>query len=335
MIVTFFSSSDSEHTITKVYNKAAYGSPLFLYMDENIEKKFYISVSYPVCKVLIKSGEKIKSGEAVALVDTSPFNDYISKKELWNFAISVNAAFKGLLASMGESGQIAEKTLPVHTELSVDNGIDKLICDIANSVLDQNIEEGDVVVIAEKPFPVAERRLIPQNLIMGENDPKNSTQESRKQLIRFIKNKFNFELDEADLIMCDMYSSNLVGDMATVGASDHNKLAHECAEKIKHVTGKNVDVVISDTDTGADIAMPIIDTITIAATPVGATKGLSIYETMRAACASEFIRGSKKRIPIVICKPVSRCRVRKNIGLYRGYAGKISFYKEGTLLHEK
>lgn len=259
---------------------------------------------------------------------------YIDDK-IWNLAITVNASFKGLLASMGEGGQIAAKAIPIQTILPVNEGKSILIENIATVLEKVNLEDGDVVVLAEKPFPVAERRLIPLEMIMNENDPKRINLEKRRILKEKISQIIGDIVEDEDLILADTYTSDPnLGQKATIGASDHNKLAFECAASIRAHTGKIVDVVISDTDTGSDVRQTIIGCITLAATPVGATKGVNLYECMRAACAAEFVRGSKKSIPIVICKPADRCRKREGIGEYRGYSRKLKFSQEGKIAYD-
>ena len=91
---------------------------------------------------------------------------------------------------------------------------------------------------------------------------------------------------------------------------------------------RKVDVIISDTDTGLDVRSPLIGCITIAATPLGATAGVNLYEAMRCSTAAEFVRGHDKRIPIVICIPAERRKKRDGIGLKRSYDGALHISKE-------
>ncbi len=92
-------------------------------------------------------------------------------------------------------------------------------------------------------------------------------------------------------------------------------------------------MVVSDTDTGLDVLAPLIGTLTIGATPLGATAGLTLYECMRCACAAEFVRGHDKGIAIVVCRPAARCAKRARLGEHRGYAGMLDRHREGALTY--
>ena len=98
-------------------------------------------------------------------------------------------------------------------------------------------------------------------------------------------------------------------------------------------TGSTVDVVVSDTDTGLDVRAPLIHTVTIGATPLGATAGLTLYECMRCACAAEFDRGHDRGIPLVLCRPARRCAQRERMGEHRGYDGVLDARREGGLTY--
>jgi hypothetical protein len=294
-----------------------------------------------IINMLTQVGDKIEQGTPIADVvspnfSTEPYDitALINKnieEQIWNLAIATNAVIKGLLGSMGASGQIAARTVPIKVELPVNDGLDTLLTSIAEACTKEDIEDGDVVVTAEKPFAVAQRRLVPLEII-AKRDPKKQDEIGRRALISEIRTHISTPVEDEDLILMDWYVTDPdLGPMATVGAHNHNHLAYLVAEAIIEKTKKDVDVVISDTDTGIDVRKTIIGTITIGATPLGATKGLSLYECMRAACAAEFTRGSARRIPIVICKPAGRCRTRVGIGEYRGYDGKLRFDREGRI----
>ncbi len=68
--------------------------------------------------------------------------------------------------------------------------------------------------------------------------------------------------------------------------------------------------------------------MTIGATPLGATGGLTLYESMRCACAAEFERGHDRGIPVVIRRPAQRCVRREGMGAHRGYAGVLDAERE-------
>ena len=100
--------------------------------------------------------------------------------------------------------------------------------------------------------------------------------------------KYVTDVTAKDLICADSLLDWPDGPMATAGVLDPNQAARDIALQIAQRLGKSCDVVISDTDTGLDIRETLINTITIGATPLGATGGLVIYECMRIANAAEF-----------------------------------------------
>jgi hypothetical protein len=116
---------------------------------------------------LVKEGDEVRPGDPIAEIfsaSLSPSYSAIEEmidKKIWNLAIATNAVFKGLLGSMGASGQIASRTVPIKVELPTNNGVDALLDTIAEACDHEGLEEGDVVVLAEKPFAVAQKRLVP------------------------------------------------------------------------------------------------------------------------------------------------------------------------------
>lgn len=252
--------------------------------------------------------------------------EYVDK-EINNLAIAVNAAFKGLLAYQGASGQIAARTEAVKIELDPHAGYESLVVAIGQALKSCGIEDGDVIVVPDKPFAVAQNRLIPLDWLLAA-DPKKTDTRGREQLLERIRSRIDTPVEAADLILADTYIHTELGSLATVGAYDHNRIAADVAASIKNSTDKIIDAVVSDTDTGLDVSEQLIGCVTICATPLGATRGLTIYEAMRAACAAEFTRGSDRRIPIVVCKPIPRSRLRPHIGEFRGYEGRLQLGRE-------
>jgi F420-0:gamma-glutamyl ligase-like protein len=201
---------------------------------------------------------------------------------------------------------------------------------ISASLKKRDLEDGDVVVVPDKPFAIAQNRLIPLDWLLTA-DPKKTSAEGRERLLEQVRSRVSTPVEASDLILADTYIDSELGSLATVGAYDHNRIAADVAAGIRASTGKIIDTVISDTDTGLDVSEQLIGCITICATPLGATRGLTIYEAMRAACAAEFTRGSTRRIPIVICKPIPRSRLRQHIGDFRGYNGRLQLAREGNV----
>jgi len=249
---------------------------------------------------------------------------------IWNVAIASHAAVKGLLGHMGAGGAVTKEVVGVKTALKPEEGYSSLKKQIIRVLKDYNLNDGDVIVTSEKIFAVSQKRLIPLSIIL-KDDPKKISLREREKLVKKLQPMITSPLTAMDLIMADTYINSKSEEKATLGAYNPNKIAYELAKEIKSAYGKNVDVIISDTDTGIDVTTPLIGCITIGATPLGATKGLCLYECMRAALAAEFTRGSGRGIPIVICRPNKRSRCRDNIGKFRGYNGRLDYKKEGAM----
>jgi len=247
--------------------------------------------------------------------------------EFWEIAIAVNAAFKGLLASNGQSGHICAKTEPVRVELIESRGWAATMDEIA-SALAGRIRSGDVVVVADKVVAAAQGRVAPRALLLSP-DPKTIAADQLDALAAQWEERLGFLITPTHLLLADEYGV----EHATVGARDHNVACAELAAVIQSRHNVRVDVIISDTDTGLDTRRPLIGTLTIAATPLGATKGVNLYEAMRCAVAAEFTRGHKLRIPIVVCIPAERRRHRIGVGDYRGYDGIIDATREEGLTY--
>jgi hypothetical protein len=253
------------------------------------------------------------------------FDPPVRPEWFWELAIAVNAAFKGLLGSQGESGHICASVTAVAIELNLDNGWQSLVDQFTNAV-SGTATDGDVVVVADAVVAAAQRRLAPRG-ILSEPDPKQIAPARLAELARRWADRLGFPVTPLHLLLADEYGD----DQATVGCEDHNFACAELARAVADTNGVLVDVVISDTDTGLDTRTPLIGTVTVAATPLGATAGLSLYDAMRCATAAEFTRGHRRRIPFVVCVPASRRRVRDGIGQLRPYRGALDARREPPL----
>lgn len=245
----------------------------------------------------------------------------------WQLSIAVNAAFKGLLGSMGQSGHICSKVLFVKKKMDIENGWENLMHQII-AALPSKTKDGDVIVIPDKIVAVSLKRTGPREIILSP-DPKTVAVTKRIQIAKKWSKKLGFSITQKQLLLADEYKTDLV----SLGVDDHNLRCFDLAELIWELKGIKVDVIISDTDTGLDVREPLIGTITIAASPLGATKGVNLYEAMRCAVAAEFVRGHNKMIPIVICIPAQRRKARPGIGKKRSYPGLLDVAKENSIAH--
>lgn len=280
----------------------------------------------------VKRTRKIVRGDSIAKVTIPSISLDLAdiRKEVANMqmelAQAVNAVFKGYMGFLGESGQVTNRVTPVKVMLHPEEGYLKLLDEIVETLSKQEIIDGDIIVLTEKIFAIAQGRLFPLH-ILYENDPKTLDELGRKDILNTIKD-YVPQLDLKNLILADAIPNWHSGPMATAGVFDPNQVAFDISQKLKEKTGVTCDIVISDTDTGLDIRETLINCITIGATPLGATNGLVIYECMRVANAAEFARGSNRGIPIVICRPHERRAKREAIGEYRGYNGRLDAEKE-------
>jgi hypothetical protein len=265
---------------------------------------------------ILTSKKNKKSGKAVA-----------HSQEFWEIAIAVNAAFKGLLASQGQSGHICARVVPIRVEFELQKGWHVVLSQIIETLRGQ-LHSGDVVVLADKVLAAAQGRVAPKSILL-EPDPKTVPASTLPRLANQWTERLGFTITPLHLLLADEYGDS----QATVGTEDHNSVCAGLARTIFNTLGVAVDVIISDTDTGLDIRRPLIGTLTIAATPLGATRGLTLYEAMRCAVAAEFVRGHTRRIPVVVCIPAERRRHRMRIGQHRGYAGALDAAREDNLAH--
>ncbi|MFF9573078.1 hypothetical protein [Streptomyces sp. NPDC014685] len=249
----------------------------------------------------------------------------------WEIAVAMNAAIKGVLGAMGQSGHVCRTAIPVETDLDTGQGYEALL-DQATAAVRDLLLPGDTVVIADKVLALAQNRIAPAELLTSP-DPKTVDEPTRQAKATEWTERLGFPVTSLHLLIAEAYDSPEDGPAAAVGCLDHNAAAHDLARSIASEDGPVVDVIVSDTDTGIDVRRPLIGTLTLGATPLGATAGLNLYECMRCACAAEFVRGHDRGIPLVVCRPAARCANRPDMGLHRGYPGALDYGKEGALTH--
>jgi hypothetical protein len=245
----------------------------------------------------------------------------------WELAVAVNAAFKGLLGSVGESGHICASVVPGHGEIDTAAGWDATVGQLIELV-GPDLRDGDVMVVADKVVAAALGRVGPRR-VLTDPDPKTTPGSELDSLAERWTGELGFTVTAQHLLLADEFGTS----ESTLGTDDPNTRAAQLAAAAKRTTGVTADAIISDTDTGLDTRMPIIGTLTIGATPLGATAGVNLYEAMRCAVAAEFCRGHGRRIPVVICRPALRRADRPRIGQSRDYAGFLDAAQEKSLTH--
>ncbi len=238
-----------------------------------------------------------------------------------------NAVVKGIMGALGESGQVTDSVDPVVVALQPDRGYAALLREVADALAPPVVRDGDIVVVSEKVIAIAQQRVFPVSLLYA-NDPKATDRAGREDLAAAVR-AYVPSVTPEDLICADVLPEPT--GLATAGVADPNAVAHDLACLLRDRYGVRCDVVVSDTDTGLDVSEMLIGCPTLGATPLGATAGLVLYECMRVANAAEFVRGSHRGIPLVVCRPHARRVRREAIGEPRGYPGRLDAVRERRL----
>lgn len=284
-----------------------------------------------VTELCVKRNDRAVAGDPIlrceipsVSLDLTPVRALVEEMQM-QLAQAVNTGFKGLLAAEGQGGHIAKSVMPVAVELQPERGEEALLDQAARALAEHDLHDGDVVVVSESLFAIAQGRLFPLE-ILYELDPKTTDDDGREDALMKIREHVP-DVDVDDLLCADALP-HLSPPQATAGMRDPNRVAHKLAKLLHEKLGRRVDVVITDTDTGLEVRRTLIGCITIASTPLGATGGLVLYECMRVASAAEFCRGSSRGIPMVVCRPHERRATREGVGEARGYAGRLDLSRE-------
>jgi len=290
-------------------------------------------------ELFISRKQEVKGNTKIALLsfkNIEPQLDMLEEqfdKKIWNVAIASHAAVKGLLAYFGWGGAMSQNAIPIIRHLSPEAGYRAFVVEIADVLMQSDLDDGDLVVVSDKLVAISQNRIVPSELII-QMDPKKLSLEKRASIIKSYQKYVKSPVDDIDLICADMYIDEHGVRVASLSSFNPNKVAFDIATLIQAKCNKKVDVVLSDTDTGMDVQQPLIGCITIGATPMGATGGLALFECMRAALAAEFARGSNRGAGIVIVKTMGRSKYRCKIGEFRGYDGRLSYTFEGRLTYK-
>jgi hypothetical protein len=98
-------------------------------------------------------------------------------EEFWKIALAVNASFKGLLGSMGESGHICAYTKSVEADLDLEAGWNRVLSDLV-ALARPMVEDGDVLVVADKVVAASLGRTT-DGIILTNPDPKTVSEDIR------------------------------------------------------------------------------------------------------------------------------------------------------------
>jgi hypothetical protein len=213
---------------------------------------------------------------------------------------------------------------PISLHLDEDDKLDKLVNAIISTKL---LKNGDVIVVPSKVVAILEKRFVYGLTVENYNRCITDFDFARKHLEMSDKDP----LTEKDQIGLDKIDPKR--KLGIRYPKDPNFSAYKIAKSIRNKIGIEVDVVISDSDSGGRKGSILIGCPTIIATPIGATKGLRFFYCLRAAVAAEIVWNNVEDTPIVLLQPPENyaVRLRKNIGKLR-YRGFLDATKEEDII---
>jgi hypothetical protein len=230
----------------------------------------------------------------------------------------VNYSLKGLLAALGKGNDISKSVRSLSLHIDEGTSMTEFIDTISRSKL---VMENYIVVVPSKVVAILESRYVYGLTIENYNRCITEMDFAVKNL----KTADDDPLTERDLIGLDK-----IDPARGIGVrypKDPNLSAYGMAKAIFQSTGKRVDVVISDSDSGGQKGVRLIGCPTIMATPIGATKGLRLFYCMRAAVAAEATWNNIDNLPVLLVQPYFTHRLRDGRGELR-YPGFLDASKE-------
>jgi len=229
----------------------------------------------------------------------------------------LNAVLRGMLSANGAGGGITGEVLPIRMDLQI-TSYERLLVDVASSIGETGVESGDIIVLTSSVVALAQGRTVPFGTIPKRNGVRNEipalmTIPKLEEYARIISDSYHLSCTIKDVLLSDTFSRN--GEVGLLLSPEQpNGVAFDLASRLKEERNVNCDVVIKDSDAGGTCGTIVIGHPTIVATPLGATKGLSILEAMRVAAAAEALMGKRNRIPVVLCRPANAV-VRDRVGI--------------------
>lgn len=234
----------------------------------------------------------------------------------------MNAVLRGIVSANGAGGGITGDVISVPVELPVAS-YEVLLATVAHA-LRETVRDGDVVVLTSSVIALAQGRVVPFGSIPKSSGVRNEipalmTMAALADCAKQIADRYQLPCSVKDVLLSDSF----VREDETVlllAPQRPNDVAFDLATKLRKELAVACDVVIKDSDAGL-VGAVVIGHPTLVATPLGATKGLSILESMRVAAAAEARMGKKNRIPVVVCRPANAvvCN-RRGIGERRADA---------------
>lgn len=238
---------------------------------------------------------------------------------LW---MGAHSAIRGLQAADGEGGLTAARATPLAAVVTEQAGLGQFV-----EALDTaDLESGDTVVVADKVIALAQGRVAPRALLGGA-DPKFLPPAERRALAARLSAACGVAVSARQMLLIDHLDEARV----SLGGDGHNAACAWIAEALEERRGVCVDVVVVDSDTGVDRGTPIVGVPTVAASALGSTAGLTMYELFRVAAAAEVVRGHTRGAPLVRLQSAARNRARPGMGRARHYPGTLSIAMEAEI----
>lgn len=228
----------------------------------------------------------------------------------------LNAVLRGIVSARGAGGGITGTVIPVSVELVVTT-YERLLEDVARCVVALGVESGDIIVLTSSVVALSQGRTVPIGEIPKRSGVRNEipalmSESKLEECARRISETHHLACTARDVLLSDTFSRN--GERALLLAPEQpNGAAFDLATLMRKGWDVTCDVVIKDSDAGS-CGTTVIGHPTIVATPLGATKGLSILDAMRVAAAGEALMGKQNRIPVVLCRPANAV-VRDRLGI--------------------
>lgn len=233
----------------------------------------------------------------------------------------VNYSVKGVGAALGKGEGVTKKVLALQLQINEGDSFETVAQFLQSTQL---LDDGDIVVIPSKVVSIIEQRFVYGVTIENYKQCTTDINYARQHLTYDGEDTFT----EKDMIGLDKIDP--AKKLGVRYSADPNKSATNLASAIKKIAKVNVDVVITDSDSGGKKGIALIGCPTIINTPIGATAGLRLFYCMRAAVAAELLWNNTPHTPLVLVKPYQASRIRESVGQLR-YAGFLNADKEADL----
>jgi hypothetical protein len=244
-----------------------------------------------------------------------------SKESLF-LAEVYNYSCKGIVAGLGKGEGITKKIRLLSHKIDDCSDYKSL----ANFLLASNLlDDGDIIAMPSKVISIIEKRFVYG--VTVENYKKCITDLAyAKKTLKVINGG---ELSRKDQIGLDKIDPKK--KLGVIYPINPNLSAENISKEFETISQKKIDVVITDSDSGAIKGVDLIGCPTIINTPIAATKGLGLFYAMRVAVAAEISWNNHDYYPILLVKPYEASRLRENVG-EKKYNGFLDAKKESDYL---